>query len=114
MPHNAKGFRNVVILLLFLGGIYLLGPFGIDESLGAAASGLTRTHSGGGVTVKVTYLIEELAEKSSYLETAYLILYGELPSKRELEEWVHHVTFHTFIHENIRRSSFVEKVFAGV
>lgn len=49
------------------------------------------------------YPIEELAEKSSYLETAYLILYGELPTKTELQEWTHNITFHTFIHENIKK-----------
>ena len=49
------------------------------------------------------YPIEELAEKSSYLETAYLILYGELPTKTELEGWTHNITFHTFIHENIKK-----------
>ncbi|MBI2987828.1 MAG: citrate synthase [Deltaproteobacteria bacterium] len=49
------------------------------------------------------YPIEELAGQSSYLETAYLILYGELPTKAELDEWAHNVTFHTFIHENIKK-----------
>jgi citrate synthase len=49
------------------------------------------------------YPIEELAEKSSYLETAYLILYGELPSKAELDGWVHDITYHTNIHENIKK-----------
>jgi citrate synthase len=49
------------------------------------------------------YPIEELAEKSTYLETAYLILYGELPTKTELEKWTHNITFHTFIHENIKK-----------
>ena len=49
------------------------------------------------------YPIEELAEKSSYLEAAYLVLYGELPSRAELDGWAHNVTFHTFIHENIKK-----------
>ncbi len=49
------------------------------------------------------YPIEELAEKSSYLETAYLVLYGELPSKKELEEWTHDITYHTLIHESIKK-----------
>jgi citrate synthase len=49
------------------------------------------------------YPIEELAEKSTYLETAYLILYGELPTKTELEKWTHNITFHTFIHENVKK-----------
>src|SRR5271156_1929274 len=49
------------------------------------------------------YSIEELAEKSTYIETAYLILYGELPNKSELADWSYHVTHHTFIHESIKK-----------
>jgi citrate synthase len=49
------------------------------------------------------YPIEELAERSTYLETAYLILYGELPTNTELKNWTHDITFHTFIHENIKK-----------
>jgi citrate synthase len=49
------------------------------------------------------YSIEELAEKSTYIETAYLILYGELPSKSQLDEWTYHITHHTFIHESIKK-----------
>ena len=49
------------------------------------------------------YPIEELAEKSTYLETAYLILHGELPTSRQLEDWTYHVTHHTFIHESIKK-----------
>jgi citrate synthase len=49
------------------------------------------------------YPIEELAEKSTYLETAYLILQGELPTSSALEEWSYHVTHHTLLHENIKK-----------
>jgi citrate synthase len=49
------------------------------------------------------YPIEQLAEQSTYLETAYLILYGELPSKRQYEEWVFNITHHTILHENIKK-----------
>ena len=49
------------------------------------------------------YPIEELAEKSNYLETAYLILYGELPTRSQIEDWTYHVTHHTFIHESIKK-----------
>ena len=49
------------------------------------------------------YPIEELAEKSTYLETAYLILHGELPTKQQLADWTYHVTHHTFIHESIKK-----------
>src|SRR6266852_2034274 len=49
------------------------------------------------------YPIEELAEKSTYLETAYLILHGELPNNKQLDEWTYHITHHTFIHESIKK-----------
>ncbi|MFZ3201783.1 MAG: citrate/2-methylcitrate synthase, partial [Candidatus Acidiferrales bacterium] len=49
------------------------------------------------------YSIEELAEKSTYLETAYLILYGELPTQSQLADWRYHITHHTFIHESIKK-----------
>ena len=49
------------------------------------------------------YPIEELAEKSTYLETAYLILHGELPTSTQLEDWTYHITHHTFIHESIKK-----------
>jgi citrate synthase len=49
------------------------------------------------------YSIEELAEKSSYLETAYLILHGELPTRTQLADWTYHITHHTFIHESIKK-----------
>jgi citrate synthase len=48
------------------------------------------------------YPIEQLAEQSSYLEVAYLLIHGELPTSRQLEEWVHHITIHTFVHENVK------------
>src|SRR4029079_19021656 len=43
------------------------------------------------------------AESSTYLETAYLIIYGELPNKKQLAEWTHNITFHTMVHENIKK-----------
>ena len=49
------------------------------------------------------YPIEQIAEKSTYLETAYLILYGELPNKSQLDQWTHNITYHSIIHENIKK-----------
>jgi len=48
------------------------------------------------------YPIEQLAEKSSYLEVAYLLLNGELPSRKQLDDFVYTVTHHTYVHENIK------------
>ncbi|HLM35086.1 MAG TPA: citrate synthase [Gaiellaceae bacterium] len=49
------------------------------------------------------YPIEQLAERSTYLETAYLLIFGELPTQEELAHWAHDVTHHTFLHENVKR-----------
>ena len=50
--------------------------------------------------------IEQLCEHSTYLEVAYLLIFGELPTKAQLERWVYDITHHTFVHENIKK--FVE------
>jgi citrate synthase len=49
------------------------------------------------------YPIEELAEKSSFLETAYLLIYGELPTTEQLETWITAIKHHTMVHEEFRR-----------
>jgi citrate synthase len=49
------------------------------------------------------YPIEELAEKSTFLETAYLLIHGELPTRSQLEDWTYNITHHTFIHESIKK-----------
>ncbi|TCM51941.1 citrate synthase [Kribbella orskensis] len=48
------------------------------------------------------YPIEQLAEQSNYLEVAYLLVNGSLPNKAEFEAWTHDVTYHTFVHENLK------------
>lgn len=49
------------------------------------------------------YPIEELAERSTFLETAYLIIYGELPTQEQMKQWAHDITYHTYVHENIKK-----------
>jgi len=49
------------------------------------------------------YPIEQLAERSTFLETTYLVLHGELPTGKQLEEWGYNITHHTMIHENIKK-----------
>ncbi len=48
------------------------------------------------------YSIEQLCERSSYLEVAYLLIHGELPTRSQLDEWVYEITIHTFVHENVK------------
>src|SRR5436190_16403072 len=47
------------------------------------------------------YPIEQLAEKSTYLEVAYLLIYGELPSKQQYQNFSHEIMHHTFVHFNV-------------
>ena len=48
------------------------------------------------------YPIEQLAEKSNFLEVAYLLIHGELPTKEQYDAWVHEITYHTFVYENVK------------
>ncbi|WP_051323755.1 citrate synthase [Candidatus Solirubrobacter pratensis] len=65
-------------------------------------SAITYLDGEAGVLEYRGYPIEQLAENSSYLEVAYLLIHGELPNKQQLEEWTHQITIHTFVHENVK------------
>jgi citrate synthase len=69
----------------------------------ACKSGITFIDGDEGILRYRGYPIEQLAEHSTYLEVAYLLIFGELPNKAEFKAWVHDITFHTFIHENIKK-----------
>jgi citrate synthase len=69
----------------------------------ACKSAITYLDGEAGILRYRGYPIEQLAEHSTYLEVAYLLLNGELPDTVQLEEWKNEVTQHTFIHENMRK-----------
>src|SRR4051795_5443175 len=69
----------------------------------ACRSGITYIDGDRGILMYRGYPIEQLAEHSDYLETAYLILFGELPSPGELTAWVDEINHHTMLHENIKK-----------
>jgi len=69
----------------------------------ACRSAITYIDGDKGILRYRGYPIEQLAEKSTFLETAYLLLHGELPTAAELDAWVFQVTHHTIIHENIKK-----------
>src|SRR5215217_2503310 len=69
-------------------------------------SSITYIDGEAGVLEHRGYPIEQLCEHASYLEVAYLLIYGELPTRDQLDEWVFEITHHTFVHENIKK--FVE------
>jgi citrate synthase len=65
-------------------------------------SAITYIDGDAGVLEHRGYSIEQLCEHSSYLEVAYLLINGKLPTKAEMEQWTHEITIHTFVHENIK------------
>jgi len=69
----------------------------------ACRSAITFIDGDKGILQYRGYPIEQLAEKSTFLETSYLLLDGELPTAGELDSWVYQVTHHTIIHENIKK-----------
>ena len=69
----------------------------------ACRSSITYLDGDNGILRYRGYPIQDLAEQSSYLEVAYLIVHGELPSRAEFEKWTHDITFHTYVHENVRK-----------
>ena len=84
-----------------LPGIWFYDPGFVSTA--ACESAITYLDGEAGILRYRGYPIEELAEKSSYLEVAYLLLNGELPDETQYDEWRHEITHHTFIHENVRK-----------
>jgi citrate synthase len=70
---------------------------------GSCASRITFLNGEEGILRYRGYPIEQIAEQSSFLEVAYLLIYGELPTKQALATWVDDITHHTLIHEEMRR-----------
>ncbi|WP_297489525.1 citrate synthase [Acidocella sp.] len=82
-----------------------LGIFTFDPSYSATAScesAITYIDGDEGILLYRGYPIDQLAENSTFLEVAYLLLNGELPKAAEYKEFTHHVTMHTMLHEQIR------------
>jgi citrate synthase len=65
-------------------------------------SAITYIDGDAGILEYRGYPIEQLCEQATYLEVAYLIVHGELPTRDQLDEWVHEITIHTYVHENVK------------
>jgi citrate synthase len=65
-------------------------------------SAITYIDGAAGVLQHRGYPIEQLCERSTYLEVAYLLINGALPTSAQMERWVHEITIHTFVHENVK------------
>ncbi len=84
-----------------LPGVWFHDPaFGTTSG---AASAITELDGENGILRYRGYPIEQLAESSSYLEVAYLLIHGDLPTPEQFENWRYEITHHTFIHENVRK-----------
>jgi citrate synthase len=70
-------------------------------STGACESKITFIDGDKGILLHRGYPIEELAEKSDFLEVAYLLQYGDLPDAEQKKDWVRHITYHTMVHEQL-------------
>ncbi|MGH1502214.1 MAG: citrate synthase [Acidimicrobiales bacterium] len=92
---DAKQFSKL------LPGIWFLDP-GFSATA-STQSEITELDGGNGILRYRGYPIEQLAENSTFLEVCYLLLFGELPTQDELDTWVHDVTYHTYVHENMRK-----------
>jgi citrate synthase len=92
---SADEFRKL------LPGIWFNDPSFMTTAL--ASSSVTYLDGDAGVLRYRGYPIEQLAAKSTYLEVAYLLVHGELPTTEQLSTWNHDVTNHTYLHENFRK-----------
>lgn len=71
-------------------------------STGSCESKITYMEGDNGVLLHRGIPIEQLAEKSAFLETAYLLIYGDLPTQKELDDFNFHITHHSMLHESIK------------
>ena len=84
-----------------LPGVWFYDPALMTTAV--TASSITDLDGEKGILRYRGYPIEQLAEHSTYLEVAYLLIHGELPTADQFEPWRHDITYHTFIHENVRK-----------
>ncbi len=84
-----------------LPGIWFYDPGFVSTA--ACESSVSFVDGDAGILRYRGYDIAQLAEHSNYLEVAYLLLHGELPTETEFSAWRHEITYHTYIHENVRK-----------
>src|SRR5690242_9782385 len=68
----------------------------------ACRSAVTYIDGDAGILEHRGYSIEQLCEKSSYLEVAYLLIFGQLPTEKQLERWIFDITHHAYVHEDLK------------
>jgi citrate synthase len=92
---SADEFRKL------LPGIWFHDPAFMTTAL--TSSAITYLDGEAGILRYRGYPIEQLAAESTYLEVAYLLIHGELPTTEQLEKWTNDIRYHTYIHENFRK-----------
>jgi len=92
---SSEGWRKVLPDVFFFDPAFM--------ATAACESAISFLDGEAGILRYRGYPIDQLAEKSTYLEVAYLLIHGDLPTAAEFERWNHEVTYHTFIHENLRK-----------
>src|SRR5687767_2996659 len=97
---NATALRQIKTGADDIAGLATYDPAFMNTA--SCRSAITFIDGDRGILEYRGYPIEQLAEQSTYLETAYLLLHGNLPAKDQLEAWNHDVTHHTIINENFR------------
>ena len=83
-----------------------LGLFTLDPGFGTTAScrsAITFLDGDEGILLHRGYPIEQLAEQSTYLEVCYLLIYGELPTRKQMDDWEHDIKMHSMTHEHLAR-----------
>ena len=84
-----------------LPGVWFYDPAFMTTA--SAESAITYVDGDNGVLEYRGYPIEQLTKQSTYLEVAYLLLHGELPTAEQAAKWIQEITYHTFIHESMRK-----------
>ena len=97
---RAMDLRQIKVLDTDFG---LLSYDPASQNTASCQSTVTYIDGDAGILRYRGYPIDELAERKSYLEVAYLVIYGHLPSKSELDDWMHNITYHTMVHENVKK-----------
>ena len=73
------------------------------KNTGSTTSSITFLDGEEGILRYRGYRIEDLAEKSSFMEVAYLLIYGELPTQAQFDDFTKQITYHTLVHEDIKK-----------
>ena len=73
------------------------------QNTASCRSAITFIDGDAGILRYRGYPIEEIAGRRTYLEVSYLLIHGDFPTRTELDDWLHHITHHTMVHENVKK-----------